>query len=89
MNHEMLIAVLMLVSIPPLLVIMWWSKKGLQEIDWDRREKRKLGRIEAMLPHAVQLWKNLFMAIQDKKTEEEIKRCVDEVSDYIKLMSQV
>jgi hypothetical protein len=29
------------------------------------------------------------MAIQDKKPEEEIKRCVDEVSDYIKLMSQV
>jgi hypothetical protein len=88
MNHDALMAVFMLVTIPPLLVIMWCNKKRLQGIDWERSRKIKEVRIMVMLPHSVQLWRNLLESVRDDKPEEEQTKCAKEVYDYIKLMTK-
>jgi hypothetical protein len=92
MNHDVLIAVLMLVTLPPLILLMAWSKSGIVDIHsdafWERRLKIKQARIMAMVPHAVQLWLNLLEAVRDNKPKEEQEKCAKEVSDYIKLMAE-
>jgi len=85
MSHDLLVPILMLVSIPALLLLGALSKSQ-REINWERRKKIKEALIMARLPHCVQLWRNLLIAIQDKKSESEIKKRVDEIEDYIKFM---
>jgi len=86
MNHDVLMAVFMIATIPPLLVLMWWSRKNLQGIDWERMRKIKEARFMAKVPHAVHLWSNLLLAIQEHKSEDEIKKCADDVCEYINNM---
>jgi len=88
MNHDVLMAVFMLVTIPPLLVIMWWSRKGLQGIDWEHRFEVRERLLMARLPHAITLWRNLLEAFRDNKPEEEKKKCAKQVYDYIELMTK-
>jgi hypothetical protein len=86
MNHDVLIAIFILVTVLPLLVLMWWSSTSLQGIDWERMRKIKEARFMAKVPHAVHLWSNLLLAIQEHKSEDEIKKCMDDVREYINNM---
>lgn len=88
MNHDVLMAVFMIATIPPLLVLMWWSRKNLQGIDWERWLKIREALIIARLPHAVHLWRNLLLAIQEQKSEDEIKKCTEDVREYLELMTK-
>ena len=86
MNHDVLIAIFILVTVLPLLVLMWWSSTSLQGIDWELMRKIKEARFMAKVPHAVHLWSNLLLAIQEHKSEDEIKKCMDDVREYINNM---
>ena len=88
MNHDALMVILMLVTIPPLLALMWWSMASLQGIDWERMRKIKEARIMANVPHAVHLWRNLLLAIQEQKSEDEIKKCTNDVCEYLSIMTK-
>ena len=88
MNHDVLMAVLMLVTIPPLLVVLWLSRKSLNGIDWERSRKIKEARIMVMLPHSVRLCRNLVESVRDNQSEEEQKKRAKEVYEYIKLMAK-
>jgi hypothetical protein len=71
---------------------MWWSKskigwtKKQRDEFWKRRSEVKENRLIMMLPHSVQLWRNLLESIRDNKPEGEKMKCAKEVVDYIKLM---
>jgi hypothetical protein len=88
MNHDALIAILILATIPPLLVLMWCSRASLQGIDWERRLKIREALIIARLPHAVHLWRSLLLAVQEQKSEDEIKKCTKDVREYLELMAK-
>jgi hypothetical protein len=93
MNHDIFMVLFMLATIPLFFVLMYWSKsktgwtKQQQNEFWERRLEIRTRRLMAMLPHSIQLWRNLLLAVQDKEPEDAIKKKAKEVADYIKLMA--
>ena len=93
-DHVVLFCVFMLLTIPLLFLVkgsvvppIGWSQRE-KDLYWERREKIRMARIDAMIPHAVLLWSYLLQAIQDKESKEEIQNKADKVYEYCKLISK-
>ncbi len=90
-----LFCVSVLLTIPLLFLIKGYSCPPIggsqieKDLYWERWEKIKMARIDAMIPHAVLLWSDLLQSIKDKESKDEIQNKADKVYEYCKLMSNV
>ena len=87
MNHYVLIAIFMLLTVPPLLLVMAWSKSQI-ELNNKKADYWREKRFMIMLHHAVILWRNLLEAIHGNKSEDEIKKLTDELANHIQDMTK-